>query len=76
MEGVLITEPWNKAWSSDPFFVMRKILGKGRFSGVKDSKRSTARGLRMMVPCAPSPPSAFCHEYLYVHQRQFKGVAT
>ena len=44
-----------------PPFVIRKILGIGH-GGEYDSMRSTARGERMSMPCAPSPPRHFCHE--------------
>ena len=34
-------------------------MGSGRGAGSR-SKRSMARGLRTSMPCAASPPSAFC----------------
>ena len=37
-----------------------------RFGFGKTVKRrtSTARGERINIPCAPSPPRHFCHEYV------------
>merc|ERR1719326_1714765 len=61
MEGVLIVEPSKMPLSSLPFFAMRKILGIGH-GGEYDSRRSTARGERTSMPCAPSPPRHFCQE--------------
>ena len=61
IDGVLIVLPLKMPASSLPFFAMRKILGIGH-AGVCDSSRSTARGERMSMPCAPSPPMHFCHE--------------
>ena len=62
MLGVLMVEPLKMAPSSLPFLTIRKILGRGRLSGVKLSRRSMARGERISTPWAPSPPSTFCHE--------------
>merc|ERR1719326_2012239 len=56
-----MVEPWKMPASSLPFLAMRKILGIGH-GGVYDSSRSTARGERMSMPWAPSPPRHFCHE--------------
>ena len=61
IDGVLIVSPLKMPPLSLPPFVIRKILGSAR-SGVNVSRRSTARGLRMSIPCAPSPPMHFCHE--------------
>src|SRR6188508_2792769 len=44
-----------------PLLVSRKIFGKGH-AGLYVSSRSTARGDKMSIPCAPSPPRAFCQE--------------
>ena len=44
-----------------PLLARRKIFGKGQ-AGLYVSSRSTARGDKMSMPCAPSPPSAFCQE--------------
>merc|ERR1719446_654356 len=49
------------SFGGDPL-VRRKIFGIGRNSGDQLSSRSTARGERMRIPWAPSPPSTFCHE--------------
>lgn len=47
MESALVVIfPWSEGLgteSSLPFLVSLKILGSGRFSGVKDSRRSTCR---------------------------------
>ena len=40
---------------------MRKIFGNGH-AGVWLSSRATARGDSAIMPCAASPPSAFCHD--------------
>ena len=61
IEGVLMVAPSKMPASSLPFFFMRKIFGSGH-GGSYDSIRSTARGERMSIPCAPSPPRHFCHE--------------
>ena len=61
IDGVLIVAPVKRAESTLPFLVIRKILGIGH-GGVYDSRRSTARGERMSMPWAPSPPMHFCHE--------------
>src|SRR5215472_16064759 len=44
-----------------PPLVRRKIFGSGH-AGLWVSSRSTARGERISMPCAASPPSAFCQE--------------
>ena len=44
-----------------PPLVMRNSLGSGQ-AGVWLSSRFTARGDRISMPCAPSPPSTFCQE--------------
>src|SRR5215467_12600481 len=44
-----------------PPLVMRKIFGNGQ-AGLWVSSRSTARGESTSMPCAASPPSAFCQE--------------
>ena len=62
-EGVLMVSPRNSASLSWPPWVMRKSLGTGQ-GGVKRASRSTARGLRMSIPCAASPPMTFCQEYV------------
>ncbi len=41
------------------FCQAEKISGRGRGAGSRSS-RSTARGLSTSMPCAASPPSAFC----------------
>ena len=62
MEGVLIVAPLKMPSFSLPSFpVIRKIFGIGR-PGVNVSRRSTAFGESTTTPCAPSPPSTFCHE--------------
>merc|ERR1740124_2048491 len=58
---MLMVLPLKMPASSLPFLVMRKILGIGH-GGSYDSRRSTALGERMSIPCAPSPPRHFCHE--------------
>ena len=40
---------------------MRKIFGSGQ-DGVWLSSRATARGDSAIMPCAASPPSAFCQD--------------
>jgi hypothetical protein len=40
---------------------MRKIFGIGQV-GVYVSSRATARGDKISMPCAASPPSTFCQE--------------
>ncbi len=62
-EGVLMVAPSKSSSSSFPFFVIRKIFGSGR-SGVYVSRRCTARGDRISMPWAASPPITFCHEYV------------
>ena len=59
IEGVLIVSPLKMPSISLPPLVRRKILGSGRGAGSRSS-RSTARGLSTSMPCAASPPSAFC----------------
>ena len=55
-------------YSSSPGFSLpsaarRKVLGSGQGTfGSFSCMRATARGDRMMTPCAASPPSTFCHE--------------
>ena len=50
------------AWSCIlPPLVRRKIFGSGQ-AGVWLSSRATARGDSTIMPCAASPPSAFCQE--------------
>src|SRR6516165_9555391 len=44
-----------------PPLVMRKIFGIGQV-GVYVSSRATARGDKISMPCAASPPSTFCQE--------------
>src|SRR4051812_17809270 len=63
MDGVLIVAPSKMSSMSLPPLVMRKILGTGHFC-LAASSRCTARGDKMIIPCAPSPPSTFCHEYV------------
>src|SRR5688500_12971145 len=44
MEGVLMVSALKMPSMNLPPLVMRKIFGKGRLAGLKDSRRSTARG--------------------------------
>ncbi len=53
--------PVKRSSVSLPFFVSRKSFGIGQ-GGVWLSRRATARGLRISMPCAASPPSTFCQE--------------
>merc|ERR1719331_2139417 len=73
IDGVLMVAPVKMSAANLPFFVMRKILGIGH-GGVYDSRRSTARGERMSMPCAPSPPRHFCHEKVTT-SRLAKGIS-
>ena len=57
----MIVSPVKMPSISLPFEVRRKIFGRGQ-DGVWVSSRSTARGDRISMPCAPSPPSTFCQE--------------
>src|SRR5450759_598414 len=61
MEGVLMTSPSKIALLILPLFLRRKILGMGQ-GGSYDSRRATALGLKISMPCAASPPKHFCHE--------------
>src|SRR6187402_2163237 len=61
MDGVLMVSPSNTPLISLPPLVRRKIFGSGH-AGLWLSSRSTARGDRISMPCAASPPSAFCQE--------------
>ena len=61
MEGVLMVSPSNRARSSLPPLVSRKILGSGQ-GGRWLSSRSMARGDSTSMPWAASPPSTFCQE--------------
>ena len=61
IDGVLRVRPSKIASSSRPPAVRRKIFGNGH-GGTWLSSRSTARGDRISMPCAASPPSTFCHE--------------
>ena len=56
-----MVEPLKMSSLSLPPLSMRKILGRGR-GGVNVSRRSTARGDSTSIPCAASPPSAFCQD--------------
>src|SRR5947209_3063759 len=53
--------PSNGSSLTLPPLVSRKIFGIGQ-AGVWLSSRATARGDRISIPCAASPPSAFCQE--------------
>src|SRR3546814_20422742 len=53
--------PYTTLFRSLPPLVMRKILGSGQ-AGLWLSSRSTARGDSTIMPCAPSPPIAFCQD--------------
>src|ERR1700732_5163155 len=44
-----------------PPLVMRKIFGIGQ-GGLYVSSRAAARGDKISMPCAASPPSTFCQE--------------
>src|SRR5450432_2341306 len=61
MEGVLMVSPSKIPSTNLPSLVIRNVLGIGQ-GGLLDSRRLTARGERISMPCAPSPPSAFCQE--------------
>src|SRR6478672_10131439 len=61
MEGVLIVSPWKRPSVSLPPEVMRKIFGSGH-GGEYVVNRSAARGERISMPWAASPPSTFCQE--------------
>ncbi len=63
IEGVLIVSPWKMPSISLPLLVRRKIFGSGR-PELYVSSRSTARGLRTIMPCAPSPPRTFCQDHV------------
>lgn len=54
-------KPSNTSSKSRPSRAMRKTFGSGR-SGRYSASRSTAAGDRASIPCAPSPPSAFCQD--------------
>ncbi len=58
---MLIVDPSKKLLLSLPFSTMRKSFGSGR-SGTKPSSRAIARGPTTSMPCAASPPTAFCQE--------------
>src|SRR5660397_32019 len=64
IEGVFIVEPSKMPSLRLPPLSIRNILGRGR-GGSKVSRRSTARGLRINIPCWASPPITFCHEYVH-----------
>src|SRR3546814_3170610 len=58
-----------------PPLVMRKILGSGQ-AGLWLSSRSTARGDSTIMPCAPSPPIAFCQDQVTTSSfSQGSGIA-
>src|SRR6516165_4530555 len=61
MDGVLMVDPSKISRLSLPPFVMRKIFGIGQ-DGVWLSRRATARGDRIRIPCCASPPSTFSQE--------------
>src|ERR1700688_4616634 len=61
MDGVLMVSPVKMPSLILPPLVSRKLFGSGQ-AGLWLSSRLTARGDRMSMPCAPSPPSAFCQE--------------
>ncbi len=48
--------------------VIRKIFGNGR-GALNVSSRSTARGERAIIPCAASPPRAFCQDQVTTSNR-------
>src|SRR6516165_10304119 len=61
MDGVLMVSPAKMPSLSLPPLVMRKIFGIGH-GDLQLSSRATARGDKISMPCAASPPSAFCQE--------------
>src|SRR6516225_3971630 len=61
MDGVLMVSPTKMPSLSLPPLVIRKSFGIGH-GGLQDSIRVTARGDKISMPCAASPPSTFCHE--------------
>src|ERR1051325_3291042 len=61
MDGVLMVPPSKMSPLILPPLVTRKILGSGH-GGVWLSRRATARGDSAIMPCAASPPSAFCQD--------------
>ena len=68
MDGVLIVSPLKMPSISWPPATRRNTLGSGR-GGTKLSSRSTARGDSTSMPCAASPPMAFCQEKVTTSKR-------
>ena len=61
IDGVLMVMPSKTSRLTLPPLVIRKTFGSGQ-GGVYVSSRSTAAGLRTIMPCAASPPINFCQD--------------